>query len=369
VRLGGERLPGSSVHRYDQASPLKNEITPLPSYSIYSVCYVGRLRRWWSGDPASSGSTAANQRWAARARPRARPARRRLSHNRLYMVWCYYNVGGRQQSPRQAPLVRRQRRAPAVFSPSTVATPRITHGCASPLTPRFLGERRHHGRDPNADGTVCRLGHTSRFRLSAQPLGGGSADTLAWAPSTTASAIRLPAAVSHASGASPNNPVVHRRRRVTSRYRRSSKAGGSVQTAGTRPTGFATSVSCPRDGNCPHRPYCTSGAASFRHSGFQTAGRMLNALGISSVHDDRELQRSQTVRTPGRRRHDHRHGLFAGRSCGWCGSTHSRWTARRRDHRQWPICRRIKWRLPDLHEPGCAETEAMRQIPACDGNN
>lgn len=118
-----------------------------------------------------------------------------------------------------------------------------------------------------------------------------SADTLAWSVSNVFGNVVASGSFGTASGAVAT--TLSCTSTVAGYFAVSAtlaKAGGSVQTAGTRPTGFASFGVLPNvSGSIGAPTYAAQEQHRFGMQGFNGWTAMLGALGISSTIDDREL--------------------------------------------------------------------------------
>jgi len=189
----------------------------------------------------------------------------------------YYNVGGRQQAPRQEQGFDGSGEPPAaVVSPSTVATPAFTHGRALPRSrPRFIGERVSTVDSPKASGHNCFIWCASGRHVPAcdcrHPSSAGG--YLAWGGTHDASALRLPAAFPHDTPGRERQPsLLHRRRRGTRGIGDACQGRGQFADRPARaPTGVRPSVVLPKVRHaCPHpTTYChISESIAFGMQGF-----------------------------------------------------------------------------------------------------
>jgi hypothetical protein len=154
-------------------------------------------------------------------------------------------------------------------------------------------------------------GSTFPLAITASP---SSADTLAWAVNDSLG--NTVASGSFPTPAGASTTTLSCTSTVAGYFAVSAtlaKAGGSVQTAGTRPTGFATFGVLPNVTlSVPTPTYTHQEQHRFGMQGFNGWTAMLNALGISSTIDDRELSTTEPKRTEhlDGDGNDHRHGLF-----------------------------------------------------------
>ena len=146
---------------------------------------------------------------------------------------------------------------------------------------------------PSADGTrMFASGSTFPLAITASP---SSADTLAWAVNDSLG--NTVASGSFPTPAGASTTTLRCTSTIAGYFAVSAtlaKAGGSVQTAGTRPTGFATFGVLPNvTSSVPTPTYAHKEQHRFGMQGFNGWTAMLNALGISSTIDDRELSTTE----------------------------------------------------------------------------
>ncbi len=181
---------------------------------------------------------------------------------------------------------------PAAVSPSAVTSAALRMTCASPVTTATsTGGGLITVDTPSADGTrMFAAGSTFPLAITANP---STADTLAW--SVNDSLGKTVASGSFAAPSGGSTTTLSCTSTVAGYFAVSAtlaKAGGSVQTAGTRPTGFATFGVLPDvTASLPAPTYAHQEQHRFGMQGFNGWTGMLNALGISSTIDDREIVR------------------------------------------------------------------------------
>ena len=179
----------------------------------------------------------------------------------------------------------------AVVSPSAVASAAaLAMTCASPVTATSSSASGVITADtPSTDGTrMFASGSTFPIAITASP---SSADTLAW--SVSDSLGNTVASGSFPAPAGSSTTTLNCTSTLAGYFAISAtlaKAGGSVQTAGTRPTGIATFGVLPNvTASVPAPTYAHQEQHRFGMQGFNGWTAMLTALGISSTIDDREL--------------------------------------------------------------------------------
>jgi hypothetical protein len=183
---------------------------------------------------------------------------------------------------------------PAAVSPSAVTSAAVRMTCASPVTTATSSGGGLITVDtPSADGTrMFAAGSTFPLAITANP---SSADTLAW--SVNDSLGKTVASGSFAAPSGGSTTTLSCTSTVAGYFAVSAtlaKAGGSVQTAGTRPTGFATFGVLPDvTASLPAPTYAHQEQHRFGMQGFNGWTGMLNALGISSTIDDREISATE----------------------------------------------------------------------------
>lgn len=183
---------------------------------------------------------------------------------------------------------------PALVSPSVVTSAVLSMTCAAPVTSAAsLGSGLITVDTPSADGTrMFASGSTFQLAISANP---PAADTLTW---TINDALgKTVASGSFAAPSGGSATTLNCTSTVAGYFAVSAtlaKAGGSVPTAGTRPTGFATFGVLPDVTRILPAPiYARQEQHRFGMQGFNGWTAMLNALGISSTIDDRQLSSTQ----------------------------------------------------------------------------
>jgi hypothetical protein len=146
---------------------------------------------------------------------------------------------------------------------------------------------------PSADSTrMFAGGSTFQIVITTQA---ASADTLTW---SVADAVgKTVASGSFGTLAGPATGTLSCTSTVAGYFAVSAtlaKAGGQVQTAGTRPTGITTFGILPNvTASVPAPTYAHQEQHRFGMQGFNGWTAMLNALGISSTIDDRELSATE----------------------------------------------------------------------------
>lgn len=183
---------------------------------------------------------------------------------------------------------------PALVSPSVVTSAVLSMTCAAPVTSAAsLGSGLITVDTPSADGTrMFASGSTFQLAISANP---PAADTLTW---TINDALgKTVASGSFAAPSGGSATTLNCTSTVAGYFAVSAtlaKAGGSVPTAGTRPIGFATFGVLPDVTRILPAPiYARQEQHRFGMQGFNGWTAMLNALGISSTIDDRQLSSTQ----------------------------------------------------------------------------
>ena len=183
---------------------------------------------------------------------------------------------------------------PALVSPSVVTSAVLSMTCAAPVTSAAsLGSGLITVDTPSADGTrMFASGSTFQLAISANP---PAADTLTW---TINDALgKTVASGSFAAPSGGSATTLNCTSTVAGYFAVSAtlaKAGGSVPTAGTRPIGFATFGVLPDVTRIlPAPTYARQEQHRFGMQGFNGWTAMLNALGISSTIDDRQLSSTQ----------------------------------------------------------------------------
>jgi len=253
---------------------------------------------------------------------------------------CATTTSWTTSRPPTAPRVLRAASSPASCRSFTLhgGDPRITHGVRFPLSRHeFIGTAASRSIPPSATAPVFSLWQTvpawrlpptlrSRYARVARQHSLGNTVASGSFPHASRGDTTTPSVVLDGGG-------------LLSAVSRRLPSRRQCPTAGTRPTALRPSVSLPNgDGKSAHTDLCTSGAASLFGMAKVSTGctAMLNALGISSTIDDRELSTTEpNGPTPGRATaRPPTRVIRPARACGWCGSTHSYWDARRRDHRQ-----------------------------------
>ncbi|WP_235527751.1 hypothetical protein [Burkholderia sp. Leaf177] len=166
--------------------------------------------------------------------------------------------------------------------------------CASPVTSAALpGSGLVSVDTPSADGTrLFASGSAFHLAISANP---PAADTLAW---TVSDALgKTVASGSFAAPPGGSMTTLDCTSTVAGYFAVSAtlaKAGGSVPTAGTRPTGFATFGVLPDvTAILPAPTYAHQEQHRFGMQGFNGWTAMLDALGIRSTIDDRQLSSTE----------------------------------------------------------------------------
>ncbi|KQR74215.1 hypothetical protein ASG35_20770 [Burkholderia sp. Leaf177] len=183
---------------------------------------------------------------------------------------------------------------PAPVSPSAVTSATMRMTCASPVTSAALpGSGLVSVDTPSADGTrLFASGSAFHLAISANP---PAADTLAW---TVSDALgKTVASGSFAAPPGGSMTTLDCTSTVAGYFAVSAtlaKAGGSVPTAGTRPTGFATFGVLPDvTAILPAPTYAHQEQHRFGMQGFNGWTAMLDALGIRSTIDDRQLSSTE----------------------------------------------------------------------------
>ncbi|OTP77073.1 serine/threonine protein kinase [Caballeronia sordidicola] len=183
---------------------------------------------------------------------------------------------------------------PAVVSPSVVSNAALVMTCAAPVTSVASSGGGLIAVDtPSADGTrMFASGSTFQLAIAANPPG---ADTLAW---TVNDALGKTVASGNFAAPSGGSTTTLNCTSTLAGYFAVSatlaKAGGSVPTAGTRPTGFATFGVLPDvTPSLPAPTYAHQEQHRFGMQGFNGWTAMLGALGISSTIDDRQLSSTE----------------------------------------------------------------------------
>jgi hypothetical protein len=178
----------------------------------------------------------------------------------------------------------------AVVSPSAIASAALRMTCASPVTATGSSSSGVITADtPSTDGTrMFASGSTFPMVITASP---SAADTLAW--SVNDSLGNAVASGSFPAPAGASTTTLSCTSTLAGYFAISAtlaKAGGSVQTAGTRPTGMATFGVLPNvTASVPTPTYAHQEQHRFGMQGFNGWTGMLNALGITSTIDDRQL--------------------------------------------------------------------------------
>ena len=166
--------------------------------------------------------------------------------------------------------------------------------CATPVTAAGSSSSGVITADtPSTDGTrMFASGSTFPIAITASP---PTADTLAW---SVADSLGNPVASgSFPAPAGSSTTTLSCTSTLAGYFAVSAtlaKAGGTVQTAGTRPTGMATFGVLPNvTGSLPAPTYAHQEQHRFGMQGFNGWTGMLNALGITSTIDDRELSATE----------------------------------------------------------------------------
>lgn len=166
--------------------------------------------------------------------------------------------------------------------------------CASPVTATSSSSSGVITADtPSTDGTrMFASGSTFPLAITASP---SAADTLAW--SVNDSLGNTVASGSFPAPAGSSTTTLSCTSTLAGYFAVSAtlaKAGGAVQTAGTRPTGIATFGVLPNvTASVPTPTYTHQEQHRFGMQGFNGWTAMLNALGITSTIDDRELSATE----------------------------------------------------------------------------
>jgi hypothetical protein len=180
--------------------------------------------------------------------------------------------------------------AAVVSSPAVASAASLAMTCASPVTATSSSASGVITADtPSTDGTrMFASGSTFPITITASP---SSADTLAW--SVSDSLGKTVASGSFPAPAGSSTTTLNCTSTLAGYFAISAtlaKAGGAVQTAGTRPTGFASFGVLPNvTPSVPAPTYAHQEQHRFGMQGFNGWTAMLNALGITSTIDDREL--------------------------------------------------------------------------------
>lgn len=166
--------------------------------------------------------------------------------------------------------------------------------CASPVTATSSSSSGVITADtPSTDGTrMFASGSTFPIAITASP---SAADTLAWSVSdslgNTVASGSFPAPAGSSTTTLSCSSTLAGYFAISATL---AKAGGSVQTAGTRPTGIATFGVLPNvTATLPAPTYAHQEQHRFGMQGFNGWTAMLNALGITSTIDDRELSATE----------------------------------------------------------------------------
>jgi hypothetical protein len=166
--------------------------------------------------------------------------------------------------------------------------------CASPVTATSSSSSGVITADtPSTDGTrMFASGSTFPLAITASP---SAADTLGW--SVNDSLGNTVASGSFPAPAGSSTTTLSCTSTLAGYFAVSAtlaKAGGAVQTAGTRPTGIATFGVLPNvTASVPTPTYTHQEQHRFGMQGFNGWTAMLNALGITSTIDDRELSATE----------------------------------------------------------------------------
>jgi hypothetical protein len=250
---------------------------PLLSYSIYSVVLaLAACGGGGSSDPASSGSTAATSGSPSGSSGTAATTSGTTASTAAGTTGTTGSTGAASPA--------------AVVSPSVVASAALRMTCASPVTATSSSSSGVITADtPSTDGTrMFASGSTFPIAITASP---SAADTLAW--SVNDSLGNAVASGSFPAPAGSSTTTLSCTSTLAGYFAISAtlaKAGGTVQTAGTRPTGIATFGVLPNvTGSVPAPTYAHQEQHRFGMQGFNGWTGMLNALGITSTIDDREL--------------------------------------------------------------------------------
>ena len=246
---------------------------PLLSYSIYSVVLALAACGGGGGssDPASSSSTAATTGSSSGSGGTAASTSGTTA-----------STAGTGSAGTAGPA--------AAVSPSVVAGAALRMTCASPVTATSSSSSGVITADtPSTDGTrMFASGSPFPIAITASP---SAADTLAW--SVSDSLGNAVASGTFPAPAGSSTTTLSCTSTLAGYFAVSAtlaKAGGAVQTAGTRPTGIATFGVLPNvTGSVPTPTYAHQEQHRFGMQGFNGWTGMLNALGITSTIDDREL--------------------------------------------------------------------------------
>ena len=182
----------------------------------------------------------------------------------------------------------------AVVSPTEVASAALRMSCAAPVTVTSSSASGVITADtPSTDGTrMFAAGSTFPIAISASP---AAADTLAW--SVNDSLGNTVASGSFPTPAGSSTTTLSCTSTLAGYFAVSAtlaQAGGAVQTAGTRPAGMATFGVLPNvTASVPTPTYAHQEQHRFGMQGFNGWTAMLNALGITSTIDDRELSATE----------------------------------------------------------------------------
>jgi len=175
-------------------------------------------------------------------------------------------------------------------SATAKATARLALTCGSPALSAASGGSAPIAADtPSADGSrMFAAGTKFQLAVTTRP---GSADTLKW---SIADALgKTVASGSFAAPAAATTTTLTCSSTLAGYFAVSATLashGGQVQTAGTRPNGIATFGVIPNlAGTIPAVTYAKQEQHRFGMQGFNGNGAMLDALGISSTIDDRQM--------------------------------------------------------------------------------
>jgi hypothetical protein len=244
-----------------------------------------------SGDPAStassSGSTAAGTSLAGG------------SNNNV--VGSTSSAGttssGAGTAPSGTPATSSAATPPATTLPSGALAPAnaaLKMSCSAPVISTAASASALITADtPSIDGTrMFAAGSTFPLTITTQA---GSADTLTWSVADTVG--KTVASGSFATPAGATTATLSCTSTLAGYFAISAtlaKAGGQVQTAGTRPTGIATFGVLPDVAAIlPAPTYAHQEQHRFGMQGFNGWTTMLEVLGISSTIDDREISATE----------------------------------------------------------------------------
>jgi hypothetical protein len=217
-----------------------------------------------------------------------------LSSLAIALAGALAGCGGGSDSASLASTANTQNTAEASGAANLKATANAavnpTISCASPsAAPAQSGGAQVTADTPSADATrLFPAGNTFKVAYTTRP---GSADTFKWAIYNTYS--KVVASGSFAVPAAATTTTLTCTSTLAGFFALTGtlqKAGGQVQTSGTRPNGFASFGVLPNlNGTLPAVTYANQDQHRFGMQGFNGNGAMLAALGISWNIDDRQM--------------------------------------------------------------------------------